>query len=92
MSFRVPVRGRIISVKITKASCTAFKAAGAEPGKITALADNRIMVSCGSGSLLLDRIVPEGKKEMPVADFLNGAHLEVGDMLLDGLPEPQPTN
>jgi methionyl-tRNA formyltransferase len=91
MSFRVPVRGRIMSVKITKASYTAFKAAGAAPGKITALADNRIMVSCGSGSLLLERIVPEGKKEMSVADFLNGARLEVGDMLLNGLPEPQPT-
>ena len=91
MSFRVLVRGRVLSVKITKASYTSFKASGAEPGKITALADNRIMVSCGSGSLLLDRIVPEGKKEMPVADFLNGARLEVGDVLLNGMPEQQPT-
>ena len=91
MSFRVIVRGRLMSAKITKASYTSFKAAGAEPGKITALADNRIMVSCGSGSLLLDRIVPEGKKEMPVADFLNGARLEVGDVLLNGQPEQQPT-
>ena len=91
MSFRVMVRGRVISVKITKASYTAFKAYDAEPGKITALADNRIMVSCGSGSLLLDRIVPEGKKEMSVADFLNGARLEVGDVLLNGQPEQQPT-
>ena len=48
------------------------------------------MVSCGSGSLLLDRIVPEGKKEMSVADFLNGAHLSAGDLLLDGTPERQP--
>ena len=46
--------------------------------------------SCGSGSLLLDRIVPEGKKEMSVADFLNGAHLSAGDLLLDGTPERQP--
>ena len=91
MAFRVMVRGRVISVKITQASYTAFKAAGAAPGKITALADNRIMVSCGSGSLLLDRIVPEGKKEMSVADFLNGARLEVGDVLLNGQPEQQPT-
>ena len=90
MSFRVMVRGRLMSVKITKASYTSFKAAGAEPGKITALADNRIMVSCGSGSLLLDRIVPEGKKEMSVADFLNGAHLSAGDLLLDGTPDRQP--
>ena len=91
MSFRVPVRGRVISVKITQASYTAFKAADAPPGKITALADNRLMVSCGSGSLLLDRIVPEGKKEMSVADFLNGAHLDVGDVLLNGQPEQQAT-
>ena len=91
MSFRVSVRGRVMSAKITKASFTSFHAPGAEPGKITALADNRIMVSCGSGSLLLDRIVPEGKKEMPVADFLNGARLEVGDVLLNGMPEQQPT-
>ena len=90
MAFRVPIRGRIISVKITKASATSFKAPGAVPGKITAFADNRIMVSCGSGSLLLDRIVPEGKKEMSVADFLNGAHLSAGDLLLDGAPERQP--
>jgi len=91
MAFRVMVRGRVMSVKITQASYTAFNAAGAQPGKITALADNRIMVSCGSGSLLLDRIVPEGKKEMSVADFLNGAHLDVGDVLLNGQPEQQPT-
>ena len=91
MAFRVLVRGRVMSVKITQASYTAFKAADAAPGKITALADNRIMVSCGSGSLLLERIVPEGKKEMSVADFLNGARLEVGDVLLNGQPEQQPT-
>ena len=91
MAFRVPIRGRVISVKITKASATSFKAPGAVPGKITAFADNRIMVSCGYGSLLLDRIVPEGKKEMSVADFLNGAHLSPGDLLLDGTPERQPT-
>jgi hypothetical protein len=90
IAFRVAIRGRIISVKITKASATSFKAPGAVPGKITAFADNRIMVSCGSGSLLLDRIVPEGKKEMSVADFLNGAHLSAGDLLLDGTPERQP--
>ena len=42
------------------------------------------MVKCGSGALLIERVLPEGKKEMAVADFINGAHLNVGDMLLNG--------
>ena len=43
-----------------------------------------MMISCGRGALILERILPEGKKEMSVADFLNGSRLAVGDILLNG--------
>lgn len=82
MAFRIALKTRTISVKITQASQTSF--GSAEPGKIIAISKEDIMVACGRGSLLLRRIVPEGKKEMSVSDFLNGTALAVGDVLLNG--------
>lgn len=82
MAFRIALKARTISVKITQASQTSF--GSAEPGKIIAISKEDIMVACGRGSLLLRRIIPEGKKEMSVSDFLNGTNLAVGDVLLNG--------
>ena len=35
-----------------------------------------------------NQLLPEGKKEMPVADFLNGCHISIGDILLNGMDDP----
>lgn len=85
VSFGIPQKGRVIHAKITAASCTSWEApGGTTPGKFIAYVNNKMMISCGRGALILERILPEGKKEMSVADFLNGSRLAVGDILLNG--------
>jgi methionyl-tRNA formyltransferase len=39
------------------------------------------IVRCCDGGLLLKKVKPEGKREMPAADFLNGLRLKPGDVL-----------
>ena len=43
-----------------------------EPGKILATGRDGILVACGKGALLLERITPEGKKDMAAGDFYRG--------------------
>lgn len=78
-------KDRFVQVRVTAARATAWTASSGEPGKILSIPENRfLMVQCGKGALLIERVLPEGKKEMPVADFINGAHLAVGDVLCNG--------
>ena len=84
MSFRVPLKNRVIQVKITRAQGTSWEAPQARPGTFIAYTNNKMMIRCGKGSLVVERIIPEGKKEMPVSDFLNGCRLSVGDVFLNG--------
>ncbi len=84
MSFCVNLKKGCIKVKIMKAKATTFSAPNAIPGKVAAYANNQLMVACGKGALMIERVLPEGKKEMAVADFLNGSRIAVGDILLNG--------
>ena len=43
--------------------------------------DGGIEVACGEGSLLLTRVVPEGKAPMSAADYIRGRRLSVGERL-----------
>ena len=55
-----------------------------EPGTVLALSDGGvpgILVSCGKGSLLLTRVIPEGKKPMDAISYANGRGLSVGDKI-----------
>ena len=40
-----------------------------------------IEVACGQGSVVLTEVLPEGKKRMRAADFINGRKINVGDVL-----------
>lgn len=56
----------------------------ASPGTVLGLSDggeSGILVSTGEGSILLKRVVPEGKKPMDALSFANGRGLRVGDLL-----------
>ena len=74
--------GKMLKVLETrKGSVNSDKA----PGTVLALSDRGnagILIACGSGSLLLTRVVPEGKKPMDAIAFANGRGLKVGDRLL----------
>lgn len=58
------------------------ESAKAEPGIITAVGDDHIVVACGEGTLLkLLEVQPESRTRMKVQDFLKGHDLKTGDRL-----------
>ncbi len=56
------------------------EAATAKPGTVTAAADGQLRVATAAGELVVSTVQPEGKRVMPVHDFLNANHL-LGDVL-----------
>lgn len=53
------------------------------PGTVTSL-DGKIEVACGAegtGRILINRVLPEGKGRMNAADFIRGRKIEKGDIL-----------
>lgn len=51
------------------------------PGEVISLENGRITVACGEGAVALLSVLPEGKKKMSSADFINGRRISVGDIL-----------
>ena len=51
------------------------------PGEVISLSGGRITVACGEGAIALLSVLPEGKKKMSSADFINGRRISVGDIL-----------
>ena len=49
--------------------------------RVLALENGRITVACGAGAVALLTVLPEGKKRMSAADFINGRKISVGDLL-----------
>ena len=52
-----------------------------KPGEVISLENGRITVACGEGAVELLTVLPEGKKRMSAADFINGRKISVGDLL-----------
>ena len=50
-------------------------------GEVLSLANGRITVACAMGAVDLLTVLPEGKKRMAAADFINGRKIQVGDLL-----------
>ncbi len=76
-SFEWP-RGSEKRVKVLKAVPTS---GSGEAGTMISNDPRHLIVACGSGALQLIEVQPEGKKPMPAAAFLNGAHLAPGERL-----------
>ncbi len=55
--------------------------AKAPAGTVLSLSGGRITVACKEGAVALLTVLPEGKKRMSAADFINGRKLSVGDLL-----------
>ncbi len=55
--------------------------ADAAPGTVLSLENGKITVACGEGAVELLTVLPEGKKRMSAADFINGRKLSEGDLL-----------
>lgn len=50
-------------------------------GKAGEILDRRLTVACGKDALLLKKIQPQDRKPMDGASFMNGTHMNVGDVL-----------
>lgn len=66
---------KVIASKVAERSCSG------NCGEVTSLDNGVITVACGKGSLALLTVLPEGKKRMSAADFINGRKINVGDIL-----------
>ena len=69
---------KITSAKVGEGGCDA------PVGTVVALSgkgDGKISVSCGGGIIDITGVVPEGKKKMPSAAYINGRKISVGDVL-----------
>jgi methionyl-tRNA formyltransferase len=70
------------NIKFVKATVTGEKTDKA-PGTVVAVSPKgagKLLVSTGAGVLSLDRIIPEGKKEMSAGDFVRGRGAAEGDV------------
>ncbi|MBR6514050.1 MAG: methionyl-tRNA formyltransferase [Clostridia bacterium] len=52
------------------------------PGEVISLEGGRIEIACGKGSILITRLLPEGKGRMSSVDFINGRRVSVGDLFV----------
>ncbi|MDD2804111.1 MAG: methionyl-tRNA formyltransferase [Elusimicrobiales bacterium] len=81
--FTLPQPGRLLTVQVLAAEAAPEAAGAAAPGTVLSVEPGGgFVVKCGVGGLLLKTVKPEGKKEMPAADFLNGLRLKPGDRLV----------
>lgn len=71
-------------VKITAAKCAGDAPDGA-PGTVSVLSakgDGTLAVNCKDGKILIERLIPEGKKEMTAGDFIRGRRIVPEDRFL----------
>lgn len=52
-----------------------------EPGTVIALDKDSFTVACGDGALLIQELQPESKPKMPVAAYLSGKPMSLGEKL-----------
>lgn len=55
--------------------------AAAEPGTVVAVEKKQLVVSCGTESLSIISVQPEGKRRMEINEFLSGAKPRLGTLL-----------
>lgn len=73
--------GRKLTVQVLEAELRPGAGTGLAGAVLSVEAGAGFIVRCGGGGLLLKKVKPEGKREMPAADFLNGLRLKPGDVL-----------
>ena len=79
LSFTHTADGRML--KVIASEIAEREGNFAPAGTVLSLESGRITVACGEGSVSLLTVLPEGKKRMGAADFINGRKIAVGDML-----------
>lgn len=68
-------------LKISRARVSETSAEGAAPGTVIAVAKKYFTVACGDGAIDVTEVIPQNKKKMDAASFINGRKIAVGDVL-----------
>ncbi len=68
-------RLQILSVKVASSD----PSTSGQPGDVLTPNSHEITIQCGSGTIQIVTLQPDGKRAMPVGDFLRGRKLSVGD-------------
>ncbi|MBU8870529.1 MAG: methionyl-tRNA formyltransferase [Gemmatimonadales bacterium] len=68
-------------LKVTGSRPKSFHNSARKPGTVLAIESDGLVVACGEGSLLLTGLQVPGKRPLPVAEFLRGFEIRVGDVL-----------
>ena len=79
LSFTYTPDGKMLKVCATEV--TKREGTLAPCGTVLSLSGGKIEVACGVGSVAILSVLPEGKKRMTAADFINGRKIAVGDVL-----------
>lgn len=79
LAFTHTVDGKML--KVTASEVAARQGSLAPAGTVLSLDGGKITVACGTGSISLLAVLPEGKKRMLASDFINGRKISVGDVL-----------
>ncbi|MCF7791153.1 MAG: methionyl-tRNA formyltransferase [Victivallales bacterium] len=66
--------------QITITSASVCDNINEKPGKLVSANKREWIIACGEGALMIDKLIPEGKKEMSGAEFLRGCRIKKGDM------------
>jgi methionyl-tRNA formyltransferase len=72
---------KIWEEEVAKEQTIGVEITEAEPGTIVGVGKTAVYVKTGNGVLKLQSLQLEGKKRMPVKDFLLGCHMQVGERL-----------
>lgn len=75
--FMLPTRKGPRRMTITDAAIV-HEAAPHTPGTVVQADKIRWSIACGDDTLTINKVIPEGKREMPSVDFLRGSPLEPG--------------
>lgn len=73
-----PLRLQILSVKTVDGASGEHPRA---PGTVIRVTANDFEVQCGTGSIQILTLQPDGKRPMPTSDFLRGRKVVAGDLL-----------
>ncbi|MBU8922114.1 MAG: methionyl-tRNA formyltransferase [Bacteroidales bacterium] len=74
-------KGRYIKV-LSARPCGTVCVCG-RPGEIACAGEDGVIVSCGTGTLRIERLQVEGKKPLAAREFLRGYRLEAGEFLVE---------
>ncbi len=73
-------RGRLL--RITRMSLSEGKTPKGKPGEVVCASKQGLFICCGDGrSISIDRLAPQGRREMSFLDYVNGRCIKKGDVL-----------